>query len=172
MIFKSYEDGHKLKISQDALSCIEQTRKNLFPKKPTEMGLLLGRLIKDCDDVVVDFATKMNWFELLLESIIRKIWKFDFPFRKHPHQKLVDQHHKKSEGTTNFLGYWVLQPRTSSVGYDLSVLEHYLKRAKIDKVDEYNTYLIIVDTNSIGVIEIYPNGRCSMLCDTQVFDYV
>jgi integrative and conjugative element protein (TIGR02256 family) len=107
-------------------------------------GVLLGRLIKETKDIVIDKIT--------VPMIGDKRSRFSFYRGGKMHQRIVDREWDKSEGTCNYLGEWHTHPEKfpSPSSQDISDWKRKLKQ------DFYSTrylYFIIVGTKEIGMWE-------------------
>ena len=96
-IFKS----STLKINDTALSIFERYKQN-DPSKPESGGILLGKIVCENNDVIIDFATEPQ------KSDIRKRFLF-FREKKAP-QKIVNKHWRNSNGIQIYLGEWHTHP--------------------------------------------------------------
>ena len=107
-------------------------------------GLLLGRLIIDCNDVVIDDVT--------VPDIEDQSGRFFFFRKALAHQEKLKQRWLQSNGTCNYLGEWHTHPeaipRPSS--HDISNWKRILWEAKYDSGF---LFFIIVGTQTISVWE-------------------
>lgn len=142
MTFKTINNG-KLKISSEALESFYQYQQD-EPSKKEAGGLLLGRYIKNSNDIVIDKVT------IPFERDIRR--RYFFCKKDLQHQDIIDQEWESSEGTCNYLGEWHTHPeRTSSPSsFDL---EGWRKKIVRDSFDYHSLFFIIVGIKEIKAWE-------------------
>jgi len=109
---------------------------------PESGGILLGRYIKDCEDIVVDDVT--------IPMDGDKQSRYSFYRAQKNHQKIIDAEWEKSNGTCNSLGEWHSHPEPypSPSRLDLS---GWRKKIKQDIYDHNALYFVIVGQKQINV---------------------
>lgn len=102
-------------------------------------GVLLGRLLLDCDDVVVDEITEPTRTD-------RRSWTGFF--RSLAHQTLAFQRWRRSNGRCAYLGLWHTHPEDDPrpSGTDLADWRHALAR---DRYDGTALFFVIVGTQRL-----------------------
>lgn len=118
-------------------------------------GVLLGRLIRDARDVVVDGASEPDG----------KDQRFRFAFRRgrRPAQAIVDRAWRGSGGTCNYLGEWHTHPQDVAYPSELDRCE-WTRVAREARYEQGELLFIIVGRvevrcwqcgkNSEGVVEL------------------
>lgn len=95
------ENGGRLKVPT---SILEQF--NLFVQSefyiPESGGVLLGRFIKDTDDIVLDVISIPQEFDTQKRCFFRR--------EKEPHQTIIDTYWQRTKGTGHYLGEWHTHP--------------------------------------------------------------
>lgn len=104
-------------------------------------GVLLGRLIVDCDDVVVDLASAPSNGD--------KRTRFSFFRARRPAQRLVDQKWSESSGTCVYLGEWHTHPQDDPQpsGQDLRNWSEILRQARYEGASLFFVIVGISTTN-------------------------
>lgn len=91
--------GGRVVVKRSAAAAI---RKYCKRAEPEAGGVLLGRLIIDSSDIIIDEVTKPQPQD-------KRSW-YQFWRSKEPHQKLVDEAWRRSNGTRIYLGEWHCHP--------------------------------------------------------------
>lgn len=139
MIFKSSKGF--IKIKKEVWLKLQSYRQ-IEPHQPEGGGVLLGRIIKDSSDVVIDAITVP-----MKQDICQRYF-----FHKNllAHQKLVSQAWDESGGTIHYLGEWHTHPEkrpTPSI-HDL----HEWKRVLQNTVSDVNElFFVIIGTETTKV---------------------
>ena len=94
-------DGGVLQIGPVVVECFSRYRQ-LPTDAPEAGGILLGRLIRDSHDVVLDEATE--------PSRLDQRTRFSFFRARQPAQKRINQAWCESSQTLNYLGEWHTHP--------------------------------------------------------------
>jgi integrative and conjugative element protein (TIGR02256 family) len=81
---------------------IMQSHRQISPKAAESGGMLLGRLIDNNRDVVIDRVT--------VPINEDKKWRFFFFRQKEPAQRIIEQVWSDSKAVTNYLGEWHTHP--------------------------------------------------------------
>lgn len=100
LLFKS-PSGNQLKISSTALQQLRAYCQLSITDKEAG-GVLLGRILLDSADVVVDEVSEPMAGD--------KRSRFAFYRHKRGHQIIINRRWKESEGTCNYLGEWHTHP--------------------------------------------------------------
>ena len=107
-------------------------------------GVLMGRLIKNSKDIVLDKVTVPMIGDKRTRYSFLRGWKM--------HQRLIDYNWEKSEGTCNYLGEWHTHPEKypSPSQQDL---KDWKRKLKEDKYSTRYLYFLIVGINEICLWE-------------------
>lgn len=100
-IVYSRPNGGRVLIPEVVLASIAPYVQNSWDK-PEAGGVIMGRYIKDCNDVVVDKIT--------LPMSGDRSSRFSFFRNKKSHQKIIDREWKASGFTCTYLGGWHTHP--------------------------------------------------------------
>lgn len=100
MVFR-HKDGHRVKIGAAALSLMCQYRQ-IRVNQTEAGGILLGRLVEGCSDVIVD--------EVTVPISTDRRSRFKFFRRKHSAQRRVISAWTQTKQTRNYLGEWHTHP--------------------------------------------------------------
>ena len=110
--------------------------------KPEAGGILMGRLLRGSNNIVVDEITEP------LPGDVRT--RFTFERAAKQHQSVLDAHWSESRGTCGYLGEWHTHaepfPSPSSVD-----LRDWRRRLRSDEFDIGQLFFVIVGTEDIGV---------------------
>lgn len=93
--------GGRVLIPEEVLSAISPYVQDSWDK-PESGGVIMGRYIKDCEDIVVDKIT--------LPMPGDKSGRFSFFRNKKSHQMVIDQEWEASNYTCTYLGGWHTHP--------------------------------------------------------------
>jgi len=149
-------DGGKFEIGDLALQHMLRFIQDAS-EKPEAGGVLLGRHIISCSDIVLDEIT------VPMDGDCRKHSRF-FRSRK-AHQEAIDRTWYESDGTCVYLGEWhthlEADPEPSRV--DLRNWRHRLFR---DLVHSDALYFVIMGTSLLGVWEVTRHRFCCTLLGT------
>lgn len=91
-------------------------------------GMLLGRLIIDCNDVIID--------EVTIPFSSDKRSRFSFFRKKEQAQQLIEKKWQISNGTQIYLGEWHTHPEADpkpSVGIDIKNWHTIVKKARFEQ---------------------------------------
>jgi len=110
--------------------------------KPEAGGILLGRHLFDCTDVVVDKITKPMKGD--------KQSRFRFFRDAYRHQQVINTAWRDSEGTCNYLGEWHTHPEPEPTPSSIDLL-NWRRRLLFDKFDSDGLFFVIVGTRIISV---------------------
>jgi integrative and conjugative element protein (TIGR02256 family) len=133
--------GTKFKLTQGVIVQMKCYVQNATDKKEAG-GVLLGRYILDCLDVVVDRIT------VPMREDSRG--RFRFLRSALSHQQVIFQAWRRSQGTCNYLGEWHThpEPNPSPSAIDLRTWQRKLSK---DRYDSDVLYFVIVGTKQINV---------------------
>lgn len=132
--------GAKFKLTQDVVTQMRHYEQDTTDKEEAG-GVLLGRFILDCSDVVVDQIT------VPIQEDGRGRFRFFRSARKH--QQVIFRVWRRSKGTCNYLGEWHTHPEPDPLP---SALDLQTWRRKLSK-DRFNSdvlYFVIVGTERIN----------------------
>lgn len=132
LLFKR-PNGGQLKISAQALQQMRVFRQ-LNPADREAGGILLGRLLLDCPDVVVD--------EITVPMPSDKRSRFAFYRHKRGHQAIIDRRWQESGGTCVYLGEWHTHPQSTPTP-SLVDLTDWKRKLRTDSFGE-NLYFLII----------------------------
>lgn len=133
--------GHKFQVNWPVLEILctyEQSVQNA----PEAGGILLGRYIRKCNDVIVDQIT------VPLKGDIQKRKSF-FRLSK-LHQSIADEVWKNSNGTINYLGEWHTHPENEPFPSLVDRID-WQKKVTFDKYDSDTLFFLIVGIRTINV---------------------
>lgn len=136
-------DGGKLEIGLLAISRMLKFRQDSCWKREAG-GVLMGRYIRDCLDVVIDDVT------VPMRGDRRGRCSF---FRdRDRHQQAINQAWQESEGTTHYLGEWHTHPEKTPTP---SVIDqtNWNQHLQEDRFSGDTLFFIIVGTKFIRVWE-------------------
>jgi integrative and conjugative element protein (TIGR02256 family) len=105
-------------------------------------GVLLGRFIIGCDDVVVDAVT------IPMKGDKRS--KFHFFRSAQYHQKRIQKAWQFSDGVCNYLGEWHTHPESDPSPSLHDTLE-WKRKLRFDKYDSDFLFFVIVGTKQINI---------------------
>lgn len=127
-----YNNG-RLKLSSEVLAILRKYVQD-SPEKMEAGGVLIGRLLKDNGDVVIDAVTE--------PMIGDKRTRFSFFRAKKRHQRVIDSFWKESEGTISYLGEWHTHPEPFPTP---SVVDRsdWMRRLKADTFSNKLFYIIV-----------------------------
>ena len=125
LLFKR-PNGGRLKIAYQALQQMLAFRQ-LNPKDCEAGGVLLGRLLLDSHDIVVD--------EITVPMPGDKRSRFAFYRHKRGHQAIINRRWHESGGTCIYLGEWHThpEPKPTPSGIDLADWQRKLKTDTFEK---------------------------------------
>lgn len=107
-------------------------------------GILLGRLIKDSKDIVIDNIT--------VPMIGDKRKRYSFKRGSKMHQRIADRAWKRSKGTCNYLGEWHTHPENyPSPSYQ--DIKDWKRKLKADFSSTRYLYFVIVGVKGLYVCE-------------------
>lgn len=131
----------RLKISEESTGEMTKYRQR-SGDEPEAGGLLLGRNLLDCDDIVVDYVT------VPMPQDNRK--RYFFNKNRDNHQQLLEKRWRESKGTCNYIGEWHTHPECipNPSSHDLSQWRKIL-RETITDVDAI--FFAIMGTEAIRI---------------------
>ncbi len=140
LIFQN-QTGARFKLSSQVTAQLLGYRQDTSDK-PEAGGVLLGRFILNCNDVVVDKIT--------IPMPGDKRGRFRFFRAAGLHQQIIDEVWSSSEGTCNYLGEWHTHPESVPIP---SLIDHlgWRKKLLFDQFDSKVLYFVIVGTEKINV---------------------
>jgi integrative and conjugative element protein (TIGR02256 family) len=136
-------NGGRIKLSADALNVIDGFRQR--KKNDSESGgVLLGRLIKDSKDIVIDKVS------IPMKGDVQT--RYTFKRLSLGHQKRIDEEWSKSKGTCNYLGEWHTHPEQfpSPSGVDK---KDWKRKLGSDVFSSRFLYFLIAGTEEINIWE-------------------
>lgn len=142
MTFKTINNG-KLKISSEALESFSQYRQDESSKKEAG-GLLLGRYIKNSNNIIIDKTT------VPYHKDIRR--RYFFHKKDLQHQRVIDQEWKVSDGTCNYLGEWHTHPENIPNPSKVDI-DGWREKLSNDSFDHHSLYFIIIGIEEIKAWE-------------------
>jgi len=137
VVFRRIEGG-RLKIAKEPLLILETFIQDENKKKEAG-GVLLGRMIKNRKDIVIDSVSTPQKKDKRKRTFFK---------RNNEHQTIINEEWEKSDGTCNYLGEWHTHPEAipSPSGVDLKNWKKQLRNAKY----EGDTLFFII----VGIKEI------------------
>lgn len=139
------DKGHRFKLGVAAVAQMTGYAQG-EPEKHEAGGILLGRYILDCKDVVVDRVT--------VPAPGDRMARFRFFRSAHAHQQAIYQAWRASEGTCNYLGEWHTHPQRDPKPSLVDILE-WCKKLWFDQFDSDFLHFVIVGTVQIAVWQGY-----------------
>lgn len=132
--------GARFKLTQVVLAQMEHYVQDALDKEEAG-GILLGRFILDCSDVVVDQVTTP------IHEDRRSRFRFFRSARKH--QQAIFRVWHRSKGTCNYLGEWHTHPEPDPLPSALD-LQTWQQKLSKDRFDSDVLYFVIVGTEKIN----------------------
>jgi len=148
--------GGRIKIDYRSLTSFSMFIQN-DSKKNEAGGVLLGRMIINTKDVVIDTVSSPQKTDKRKRNYFK---------RNNGHQGIIDSEWKKSQGTCNYLGEWHTHPEEIPVP-SLIDLKSWKKQLKNAKYEGEALFFIIVGIKEIVVYE----GESSTLKISQLSKY-
>ncbi len=141
IVFRRIE-GSRLKITKEALDTFKAFIQD-NPDKKEAGGVLLGRMIKDSEDIIIDLISQPQESDKQERTFFR---------RNDEHQIIINEEWIKSGGTCNYLGEWHTHPEANPTpsGIDLKNWKQQLIKAKYEG---YTLFFVIVGIIKIAVYE-------------------
>lgn len=125
-------------------SIVEQLRQfaQVEKSQPEAGGILLGRLLLNTTDVVVDEITTPQPTDQCSRFMFRRLGQ--------GHQQILDDRWKQSGGTCNYLGEWHThpEPEPRPSGRDT---RSWRDQVKLSPPDRQELYFVIVGTMALSV---------------------
>ncbi|WP_199756362.1 MULTISPECIES: Mov34/MPN/PAD-1 family protein [Corallococcus] len=138
-----------MKLSPEVLSRLNPYRQ-LELHQPEAGGVMLGRRILGCDDVVIDEVTPP------MEGDSRARLQFHrAPAR---HQSVIDARWAESRGTCLYLGEWHTHPEPIPTPSSID-LEGWSRRLKEDQFDGSSLFFLIVGMERVALWEGFRQSR-------------
>ncbi|RKH52691.1 hypothetical protein D7Y23_06235 [Corallococcus sp. AB050B] len=136
-------DGSCVKLDPVALSQMISFRQTRRCHREAG-GVLLGRYIKGCRDIVVDEVT----------SPMAGDWRLPFFFRRSRsrHQQVIDERWTASRGTCQYLGEWHTHPELIPNPSSTDIAE-WRRRLRTDLFDGNSLLFIIVGIREVRIWE-------------------
>jgi integrative and conjugative element protein (TIGR02256 family) len=115
--------GGRVAVAKQALERMEHYRQH-DPKSPESGGILLGRMLAGCDDVVIDFVTSPS------SSDYRT--RHRYTRQAEPAQTIIKHVWSHTQGTCNYLGEWHTHPApvANPSDFDLVSWSRHTKRVQ------------------------------------------
>lgn len=135
--------GGVLKIPPEVLSQLSPFRQ-LEPFQAEAGGVILGRRIQGCDDVVIDEVTTP------MAGDARA--RLQFHRAPSQHQSVIDARWVESQGTCLYLGEWHTHPEPSPTPSRVD-LEDWGRRLKEDRFEGSSVFFLIVGMEQIAIWE-------------------
>lgn len=107
-------------------------------------GVLLGRFIKESNDIIVDNIT------VPMIGDLRS--RFSFKRGKALHQRIIDRIWQKSRGTSQYLGEWHTHPEKNP-SPSIVDTNNWKRQLKEDTFSNRFLYFIILGTEDLGIWE-------------------
>ena len=143
IVFRRWNQG-RLKLTGEASNRIHAFVQDK-PDKLEAGGVLLGRLLNESNDVIIDLVT------IPQPNDKRRRYRF---FRKHrAHQAIIDKVWKESDGAYNYLGEWHTHPEATPVPSQID-LKSWQKQMQNAQFEGDSLFFIIFGTINIRVFEI------------------
>jgi len=142
MIFQRRSDG-KIKINTSVVERMQEFIQNRKYKLEAG-GVLLGRYLKDSENIIVDRIT--------VPMVGDKQERNYFKRQEKRHQMVIEKAWDKSGGTCNYLGEWHTHAEWYPVPSQLDKKE-WKRKLKEDIFDSDTLYFIIVGIKKIRVWE-------------------
>lgn len=143
-------DGGKLEIGREALSKMLRYRQNTESRKEAG-GVLMGRHIRDCLDVVIDEVTTPM-------SRDRRT-RFSFFRNQEQHQQILDEVWQASFRTTHYLGEWHTHPESVPTPSPTDLAD-WQKHLYSDIFSSSTLFFVIVGTEALQIWECH-RQQCS-----------
>jgi integrative and conjugative element protein (TIGR02256 family) len=143
------KDGSGVGISEAALALLLSHRQ-LGRKDKEAGGVLLGRYIRGCRDMVIDSLSVPG----------PKDWRTRTSFyrlREH-HQKAIDEAWQSSRGTVNYLGEWHTHPESFPTPSNVDIWD-WRRRLQEDTFDSGSLLFLIVGLEQMRVWEGFRQTR-------------
>jgi integrative and conjugative element protein (TIGR02256 family) len=136
--------GHRFKIKSEVVARLRQYRQENLDREAG--GVLLGRYVRDSDDVIVDKIT------VPMEGDRRgRRWFFRASTL---HQSVLDSAWSDSAGTCNYLGEWHTHAEADPSPSVIDILD-WRKRFLVDRIDSKRLFFIIVGTERVNVWQVW-----------------
>jgi integrative and conjugative element protein (TIGR02256 family) len=135
--------GAAVKIAPPALAVMLSFRQTTATAKEAG-GILLGRYIIDCQDVVVDEATAPTRSD--------RRTRFTFHRDAISHQRIIDERWHASRGRFHYLGEWHTHPETSPTPSSVDLAD-WRRRLRTDRFDANSLLFIIVGIRNLRIWE-------------------
>ncbi len=119
--------------------------KQLTNGTPESGGILLGRLIANSNDIIIDRAS--------MPDLKDRRFRFSFFRRKAPAQRIVDQAWLHSNATCNYLGEWHTHPEDIPTPSPIDI-NNWFKLARKTVCELECFFFIIVGRKEIKVWEL------------------
>lgn len=150
LVFRGQD--YVVQINAEVLRVFFKHRQEVFGDSVEAGGLLIGRHILDCEDIVVDMATEPMAGDLA--------GRFEF-YRDDPgHQEILEREWAESDGTSVFVGAWHTHPESVPRPSNVD-LEDWRRQQRFMNPDgllhrgpHALHWQVIVGTQEIGVWEV------------------
>lgn len=142
-------NGAVVKIDSMALARMLEFQQ-LEAHQPEAGGVLLGRHILGCSDVVIDEVTSP------MPGDLRK--PLTFHRGQAQHQQVIDERWRNSEGTCLYLGEWHTHPESCPVPSHVDLTD-WFRRLHTDHFDGESLFFIIVGTREVRAWEGFRQPR-------------
>lgn len=135
--------GAAVKIAPAALAVMLSLRQTTATAKEAG-GILLGRYIIDCQDVVVDEAT--------FPTRSDRRTRFTFHRDATSHQRIIDERWHASQARFHYLGEWHTHPETSPTPSSVDLAD-WRRRLRTDRFDADSLLFVIVGIRDLRIWE-------------------
>lgn len=132
-------------VMQTITSHVQRSR-----KAPEAGGVLLGRLLLERPDVLVDSVT--------VPSKSDRQTRFSFFRARSPAQRHIDQAWRLSKGDQNYLGEWHTHPEAVPAP-STKDLKNWIRLARIAKFEQESLFFVIAGLESTCVWEVERGGH-------------
>ena len=133
--------GGKVAIAQGALDRMSNYQQTNL-QTPEAGGVLLGRMITGCDDVVVDFVTT--------PSASDSATRFHFRRARELTQEIIVRLWRTSSGTCNYLGEWHTHPENEPTPSSVDV-QGWSELVRSASYEQDLLLFVIVGTKGLAV---------------------
>jgi integrative and conjugative element protein (TIGR02256 family) len=141
--------GGRLRIGTRALADMNRFRQD-EPDAPEAGGILLGRLVVERPDILVDRVT--------VPSVRDRQSRYHFTRAKGPTQAAIDVAWKESDGIQNYLGEWHTHPEDEPHPSWVDRL-NWRRLACVSKYEQDALVFIIVGRSALRAWEVLRSGR-------------
>jgi integrative and conjugative element protein (TIGR02256 family) len=155
-------DAGALAIASDAVATLLEYRQTDGAMNEAG-GILLGRMLRGCDDVVIDVATRPHPSD--------QRTRFSFIRQRQPAQDLVIRAWEESQGTCIYLGEWHSHPQTRPHPSPLD-FRNWRTIIRSASISTDVLFFLIVGTGEIAVWEYARGIPANQLARTRSYDSI